>query len=87
MTSLLDRLFSREPKSAQVAKDRLKLVLIHDRTAITAQSLDKLKDDMIRVVSQHVEIDRDAVRVEVHKDGRRQRLIADIPLQTKRIRR
>jgi len=87
MSNFLDRLLNREPKSAKVAKDRLKLVLIHDRTAMTAQSLDRLKDDMIRVVSQHVEIDRDAVRVEVHKDGRRQRLIADIPLQTKRIRR
>ena len=35
MRSFLDRLLGREPKSAQQAKERLKLVLVHDRTDMT----------------------------------------------------
>lgn len=82
MSSFLDRLLNREPKSAQLAKERLKLILVHDRTDLTSQTLDELKDQLIQVVSQHVEIDSKAVRVEMQQDGRIQRLIADIPLRT-----
>ena len=81
MSNFLDRLLNREPKSAQLAKERLKLVLIHDRTDLTSHSLDLLKDELIQVVSRHVEIDRKAVQIEMQQDGRIQRLIADIPLR------
>lgn len=86
MASLLDRLLNREPKSAQMAKERLQLVLVHDRTNLSAKSMDALKDELIQVVSRHVEIDRSDVKVEMHKEGRQQRLIADIPLRTGRKR-
>ena len=87
MSNFFDRLLNREPKSAQRAKERLQLVLVHDRTNLTMHSLDNLKDDLIHTVSQHVEIDRDEVRVEMHKEGRQQRLIADIPLRSAQRRR
>jgi len=86
MANFFDRLLNRQPKSATLAKERLQLVLINDRTSMTAQSLADLKDDLINVVSRHVEIDRDAVRVEMHKEGRSQRLIANIPLRNSRNR-
>jgi cell division topological specificity factor len=81
MSSFLDRLLKREPTSANQAKERLKLVLIHDRTDLTPGSLDKLKDELIAVISRHVEIDPAAVRIEMTHEGREQRLIADIPLR------
>jgi cell division topological specificity factor len=87
MSSFLERLFRREPSSASQAKERLKLVLIHDRTDISPGAMAKLKDELIAVISRHIEIDPDAVRIEMTQDGREQRLIADIPLQTVRRRR
>ena len=87
MSSFLDRLLSREPKSARQAKERLKLVLIHDRVDLTQSSLDALKDDLIETISRYVDIDPDAVRIQMTQDGREQRLIADIPLQSMRRRR
>jgi len=44
MASMFQRLFGREKKSAHQAKERLKLVLIHDRTDLNAGTLDVLKD-------------------------------------------
>lgn len=76
------RLFQRKPPSAQSAKDRLQLVLIHDRTDLTPAVLDALKDDLLSAVSRHVEIDPAAVRIEVSHEGRSQRLVADIPLRS-----
>lgn len=87
MSGFLDRLLRREPSSAHQAKERLKLVLIHDRTDMTPGALAALKDELIQVISRHVEIDPDAVRIEMAQEGREQRLIADIPLLTTRRRR
>ena len=84
MSSFLDRLLGRQPNSAQQAKERLKLVLVHDRTDISPGVLEDLKDDLIQVISKHIEIDPDAVRIEMSHDGREQRLIADIPLRVTR---
>lgn len=87
MSSFLERLFKREPNSAAQAKERLKLVLIHDRIDISPVTLDALKDEIIQVISRHVPIDPDAVHIEMAQEGREQRLIADIPILTVRRRR
>ena len=87
MANFLDRLINREPKSAVQAKERLKFVLIHDRTEIAPGVIDLLKDEIIEVISRRIEIDPEAVRIEISQDGRQQRLIADIPLRPSRRRR
>ncbi len=74
-------LFRRKPRSASNAKERLQLVLIHDRTDITPAVLDALKDDLIQAISRHIEIDPSTIIIDVERDGRSQRLIADIPLR------
>ncbi len=84
MPSVWDRLLGRETKSAQMAKERLKLVLVHDRTDISPGVMEMLKDDLIAVISRHIEIDPSAVRIEMAQEGREQRLIADIPLRPAR---
>ena len=78
--SFFDRLFGRK-NSAENAKERLQLVLIHDRTDLTPAELDSLRDDLIATISRHVEIDAQSVQIGVEHDGRSQRLVADIPLK------
>jgi cell division topological specificity factor len=84
MNRFLDRLLGRDPSSAQQAKERMKLVLIHDRTDLTPSALDQLKDELIEVISRYIEIDPAAVDIQVSQEGREQRLIADIPLRSVR---
>jgi cell division topological specificity factor len=73
-------LFGRK-KSANLAKERLQLVLIHDRTDLTPAALESLKDDLIETISRYIDIDPTAVAINVAHDGRSQRLVADIPLR------
>ena len=73
-------LFGRK-KSASSAKERLQMVLIHDRTDMTPAEFESLKDDLIATIARHVDIDPRAVRIEVAHEGRSQRLVADIPLR------
>lgn len=81
MANFFDRLINRQPKSAVQAKERLKFVLIHDRSEIPPGIIDLLKDEIIEVISRRIDIDPDAVRIEMSQEGRQQRLIADIPLR------
>jgi cell division topological specificity factor len=80
-----DRIFGRK-NSADSAKERLQLVLIHDRTDLTPAELDSLRDDLIATISRHVDIDVKAMQFGVEHDGRSQRLVADIPLKAARRR-
>jgi cell division topological specificity factor len=73
--------FSRK-RSASSAKERLQLVLVHDRTDLTPAQLEALKNDLLKAISNYIDIDPDAVRIELEREGRSQRLIADIPLRS-----
>lgn len=81
------RISGNNKKSAQSAKERLQLVLTHDRTDMTPAELEMLKDELIEVISRHIEIDPDAVNIDIAREGRAQRLIADIPLKVSARRR
>ena len=78
---MMSFLFGRK-KSANSAKERLQLVLIHDRTDLTPAQLESLKDDLIATISRYIEIDPTAVSINVAQEGREQRLVADIPLKS-----
>lgn len=83
--SIWDRLLGRrKPTSRQVARERLQLVLVHDRTKISPQLLQTLKNEIIEVISRHVDIDREGVEVTFTQSRRQSRLMADIPLQSSR---
>ena len=87
MGKFLDLLLGREKKSANQAKERLQLVLVHDRTNLTSSTLEEMKDEIIEVISRHIDIETKAVSIEINKDGRQQRLVADIPIRGPKRRR
>lgn len=81
MANFLERLFGRrEAPSAQTAKERLQFVLIHDRTDISPAVLEQLKDEIIAVISKHVDINRAGVEINLSQSQRENKLIANIPL-------
>ena len=78
--SVFSRLLGQKSSSREVAKQRLQLVLVHDRSQISPGMLDLLKDEIIAVISKHIEIDRAGVQVTFSQEGRDNKLGADIPL-------
>jgi cell division topological specificity factor len=74
--------FFKRKSSASSAKERLQLVLVHDRTDLTPAQLESLKDDLLKAISQYIDIDPEAVQIGLERDGRLQRLVADIPLRS-----
>jgi cell division topological specificity factor len=80
MDNFLEKLFKKEKKSANTAKERLKLVLIHDRTDITPGQLENLKNELIGVISKYINIEPNKVKINMTQEGKEHRLIADIPI-------
>jgi cell division topological specificity factor len=81
MAGWLEHVRGGKNSSAGEAKERLKLVLIHDRTDLTPHELENLKNDIIDVISRYIEIDPGLVRINMNQEGREQRLVADIPIK------
>lgn len=78
MSSFFSR---RKQASGQVAKERLQLVLVHDRSGLTPKQLESLKDELLVVIARYVEFDQEAVEINLTQDQRASRLQADIPIK------
>ncbi|MBN1373427.1 MAG: cell division topological specificity factor MinE [Anaerolineaceae bacterium] len=81
MAGWLERLFGTKAQSADQAKDRLKLVLINDRTDLTPAQMEDLKNELIAVIARYITIDTAGVNITMAQEGREHRLLADIPLR------
>jgi len=81
MSSWMDRISGTRTNSANQAKERLKLVLIHDRTDLTNEEVNRLKEELMTVIRKYIEIDPGEIRIVINHDGREQRLVADVPLR------
>lgn len=79
-----DTLFRRSPPSAQVAKSRLKLAIQIDRSNLSPELLSMLQDDIVRAISQRLDIDRAGMKISTERGEGGQRLIADIPIKSVR---
>lgn len=66
--------------SGQKAKDRLRIVLIHDRTDISPQLLDNLRDEIVDVLTKYMEIDIKKIDIDLDRDENAVALVANIPV-------
>ncbi len=80
--STIDRLLNRNNKvnSKDIAKDRLKVVLVHDRINLSPGKLEQLKEDLIDVISAYVEIDYNKIDVSLTDINRQSSLTAQVPI-------
>lgn len=80
-------IFNRGGNSKDVARERLKLVLIHDRANVSPQFLEMLKSEIVKVISNYMEIDDDEMDIKITKtrsetDNRIvPALVANIPIK------
>jgi len=64
----------------EVCKSRLKLILAYDRTEISPEVLDALKEDMFLTISKYFDIKEDDVIMNISKTEDTVALMANIPI-------
>jgi cell division topological specificity factor len=85
MMSLAD--FFKKKTSSNVAKDRLKLVLVSDRAGCSPEIMEQMKNDIIMVISRYIEIDMDGLDIKITQtesegnNGVVPALFANIPIK------
>ena len=89
----LTKLFSKKPSSKDIARDKLKLVLIHDRVNCSTQLLEMLKNDIFKVLTKYMDIDETELDLQISQEqeenggGPVPVLYANIPIKNMRKQR
>lgn len=74
------RLFSRS-QSAPAARDRLQVLLAHERATVGGSDLvTKLREEILRVIAKHVQIDDEKVTVKMERGAKVSTLAVDIEI-------
>ena len=76
----LFRFFSRS-ESAPAARERLQVLLAHERASAGGSDLvTKLRDEILQVISKHMQIDDEKVRVTMERGAQVSTLAVDIEI-------
>jgi cell division topological specificity factor len=83
LKDMIDRLLGRPEKNPRgVARDRLKLVLMQDRSALPAPIMEQIRKEILQVLSKYVEIDESSLDMSVERADDAVALIANIPIRS-----
>jgi len=64
----------------ETATNRLRFVLMHDRTNLSPETMEKMRDELIDVISKYVVIDTEALDLNLAAEGDSIALLASIPI-------
>lgn len=80
--SLLDMIFGTKQKSASVAKERLQLIIAHERNGNTSKPdfLPALQRELVAVISKYVAVNMNDIKVSLEKQGNYEVLEVNIVL-------
>ena len=81
LRDIINKLLRRQPSSASTARERLQLVLAHDRSDLSTELLDQMRKEILEVVAKYVEIDVDEGAVSLETEDRMTALVANLPIK------
>ena len=80
LKKIFHRLLEQE-SSKDIAKDRLKLILIHDRAQVDSDKMEALRAEIIEVISKYLEVDHSKLNVQLVSEKNSIALVASVPIQ------
>ncbi len=85
MLEALMKIFGKNEKpSGQVAKERLRVVLIHDRASVSPELMELIKNEIINVLSKYMDVQKKGIEISLANDEDSVALVANIPVNNMR---
>ena len=83
INTFISRFFGRDEaeSSKNMAKERLRLVLVHDRLDISEQVMNDLRVDLINMIGKYFSIDEKTLEVSLSREAEGMALVANIPIR------
>ena len=66
--------------SKDTACNRLRVVLMQDRTNLTPELMERMRKEMVELLSKYVEMDKEALELNLEQDGDQVALMLSIPV-------
>jgi cell division topological specificity factor len=76
---------NKKPKPGELAKERLKVALVHDRIKVSPELLELIKADLLSVISRRLDIDEQHVEITMAREDRWDKLLANVPIKREKI--
>lgn len=74
--------FMKKKKSKSTAKDRLKLLLVHDRADVSSDLLEQMREELLQVIGKYLEIDEDNSEINLTSEENKARLEANMAVKS-----
>lgn len=82
MLEVITKIFAKDSTSSKdIARERLRLVLVHDRTSVSPEFIQELKEDLIKVIQKYMDIDLESLLVNIENEDNSVALVANIPIR------
>lgn len=84
MFGVISKLFGKNDvnSSQKIAHDRLKFVLVHDRAAVSPEVMESLKNDIIKVISNYMEINQQNMEITLEENENCYALGVNVPVHS-----
>lgn len=70
----------KEENAKDIACNRLRVVLMQDRTNLTPELMERMRKELIELLSKYVEMDKEALELNLEQDGDQMALMLSIPV-------
>ena len=75
----------KKPTPGELAKERLKVVLVQDRIKLSPELLELIKADLLTAISRRLEVDEQHVQLSMARENRWDKLLANVPIKRQKV--
>jgi len=75
----------KKPKPGELAKERLKVVLVHDRLKVNPEVLELIKTELLAVISRRLEVDEQNMQINLARESGWDTIQAHVPIKRQKV--
>jgi cell division topological specificity factor len=75
----------KKPTPGEVARERLKVVVLHDRLKLNPELLEIIRAEILTVISRRLDVDEELMQVNLTREGNADLLLANVPIRREKV--